>query len=136
MGQLPTADGLVPPPPFVRISEPSVAPPQLGLALLAVTQGTDAEQLLNLTTVISSSRDFRGPPLSSKWQVSCHPRVAVLQDPTSVFELCLQHGAAERRFRVAKPQTVAWKSDASVSTLPDAAVIEFDSSHSTAQVSH
>ena len=61
---------------------------------------------------------------SAKWQVSCH---AVPEDSTSLFELCLQHGAAEKRFRAVKPQTAAWKSGSSVSTLPDAAVIEFDS---------
>ena len=55
------------------------------------------------------------------------------QDSTSLFELCLQHGAAEKRFRAVKPQTAACKSSASVSTLPDAAVIEFDSRLATRQ---
>jgi len=39
------------------------------------------------------------------------------ENSTSLFELCLQDGAAERRFRVVL-----------VSTLPDAAKIIFDSS--------
>ena len=59
-------------------------------------------------------------PVLGKWPVSCQPRVAVPEDSTGLFELCLQHGAAERRFRVVKPQTAAWKS-----TLPDAAVRSF-----------
>ena len=69
------------------------------------------------------------PVSERKWQVSCYP--AVPEDSTSLLELCLQHGAAEKRFRVVKLQAAAWKSGASVSTLPDAGEIGFDSSHST-----
>jgi hypothetical protein len=49
--------------------------------------------------------------------------LAVLEKSTSRFELCLQHGAAE--IRAFKSQTTARKR---VSSLPDAAVITFESS--------
>ena len=61
-------------------------------------------------------------PLLWQWQVSV-TAIAVLEKSTSRFELCLQHGAAE--IRAFKSQTTARKR---VSSLPDAAVITFESS--------
>ena len=45
----------------------------------------------------------RGPSL----RVSCQPAVLTAENSTSLFELRLHHGAAERRLRVVKPQPTA-----------------------------
>ena len=76
-----------------------------------------AEQLLNLSKIASA---HCSSPLCSGKSASL---LAVLEKSTSRFELCLQHGAAE--IRAFKSQTTARKR---VSSLPDAAVITFESS--------
>ena len=142
MEQLLAAAGPEQSPPCVRVTAnpPRTNTPQL--AQLAVPQRRDLlEQLLHLTIRYEQS----SPPRVNPRTAQDFPRRSLLssatsgksavnsQDSTSLFELCLQHGAAEKRLRAVKPQTAACKSSASVSTLPDAAVIEFDSRLATRQ---
>ena len=143
MEQLLAAAGPEQSPPCVRVTAnpPRTNTPQL--AQLAVPQRRDLlEQLLHLTMLRAIFTAPSQSPDSKLLKIFLGDRSSPLpsgksavnsQDSTSLFELCLQHGAAEKRLRAVKPQTAACKSSASVSTLPDAAVIEFDSRLATRQ---